>query len=263
MRFGSGLIWKLKDEKIFLLPLRGPNAPSKPLHIDSSSGRPKENEHPIETQTREGTEETVLVKNNNLVLPDIIKNKSEESNILSNYQRLCKKYNYLPEIDGVEYIDSKIETPKIFSKYKDSIGSTGYTIEHENVQSIEFLNDLVLNINEQELVNKYEIYDIEASYNSEKFVHYDRPTVILKLGKGLVKVLHQNQVIFHGNINQLLKFLEKYYEQNLQKPITTIKVQHRLRNVAFYGKNILVDFRKIKEAEDTMKKINVKQEVSF
>ena len=62
MRFGAGLLMNLKGEDKFLLPVRDAGAPSQPKRLDGQMGIKEQDESVEEAQAREGTEETVLVR---------------------------------------------------------------------------------------------------------------------------------------------------------------------------------------------------------
>lgn len=250
----GGLSWKLKDKSIFIFCLRGPNAPLKPLHIDTFSGKNKSGESLIETQFREGTEETIMTHENNIVIPDVFKNTNIEKNIVYRYSKISEKYDYLPDINNKEYIKTELKEPDVLPFLED-LYNTSYTISSENDITIELLRDLVFNIDKKELLNKYNIYDIEASFDNE-IIHYNRPTVIIDIDKDEVNIIKNNNLMFKGDLKKALGYIKNEYSLNIDIPISTIKVQHRLKNLDFNYKNIIYDKDSVLESENISKEIN-------
>jgi hypothetical protein len=228
IRFGAGLSWKIENSPTFIFPFRDSGAPTSPSRLDANSGRVG-NESLKSAQIREGTEETILVRDTTLLIPSVIENTIFEENLLNRVKNVSDFDNSI-EINDYDYIDSNICTPSNISSMKvEENYSTGFIFESNSDISIELINDLELDLDYKKLLTEYQLYDIEYDDSDNSSMnHFSRNTIIINLEDYEFVVYDDGDIKFRDDLNLFRDFVVEDYDKNLEKDLSTIKVSKRL-----------------------------------
>ena len=236
-RFGAGLLTRLESEDVFVLPVRDAGAPSQPMRIDGQMGI-VEDEKIKDAQAREGTEETVFVKENGdsaeIGVPETIRGTDLEENLVRTYRNAGKDGSSpLPEVDGVFYFEASQEVGEGMPSTEIEQGrhETGYTVEVADDVSTELMNDHVVDIGYEEIVDgNISVYDLEHMETDDGVIHFDRPTAILEPTEDQITVFRSGEREYRGDIEGFREHLSQEYgwEMGDVETPATAKVQARL-----------------------------------
>jgi len=236
-RFGAGLLNKLEGEEAFLLPVRDAGAPSQPMRLDGQMGI-VEDEKIKEAQNREGTEETVFVREDGdsaeIGVPETIRGTELEHNLVRTYRNAGRDENSpLPEADGVFYFEASQEIGEGMPSTEIEQGrhETGYTVEVTDDVSTELMNDHVIDIGYDEIVDgDISVYDLEHMEDGDDVIHFDRPTALLEPTEDEIKVFRGGELEYDGDVAGFTDFLSEEYDWDMDEVETpaTAKVQARM-----------------------------------
>lgn len=237
-RFGAGLLTRLEDEDAFILPVRDAGAPSQPMRLDGQMGIKEKDESVEDAQAREGTEETVFVREGNgsaeIGVPETIRDTELEHNLIRTYRSAQRdEESPLPEADGVFYFEASQEVPDGMPTMEAEAGGyrTGYTWEVTDDASMELMNDHEVGLGSDELVGgEVTVYDLEHMETDDGVIHFDRPTALLEPTEDKVSVFRGGELQYQGDVAGLRGFLSEEYgwEMDEIKTAATAKVGARL-----------------------------------
>jgi len=238
MRFGAGLLTKLEDQEAFVLPLRDAGAPSQPKRIDGQMGIKEEDESVEHAQSREGTEETVFVRetggSTEIGVPETVRGTELEHNILRTYRNARRDENSpLPDADDVFYYDASLSVPDNMPTMEAEQGgyTTGYTWEISDDISLELMNDHEVSIDRNSLEQgEVSVYDLEFMETDEGILHFDRPIVMLEPGRDEIAVFRSGDLQYTGEVEGFREFLSEEYDWDMSdvRKAATVKVGARL-----------------------------------
>ena len=236
-RFGAGLLTRLEGEDSFVLPVRDAGAPSQPKRIDGQMGI-VEDEKIKEAQAREGTEETVFVREDGesveIGVPETIRGTELEYNLIRTYRNAGRdEGSPLPEADGVFYFEASQEIGEGMPSTEIEQGrhETGYTVEVTDDVSTELMNDHVVEIGYDEIIDgEVSVYDLEHMEDGDDVIHFDRPTVLLEPTQDQLKVFRSGNLEYNGDVSGFTGFLAEEYGWDMEEVETpaTAKVQARM-----------------------------------
>lgn len=236
-RFGAGLLNKLEGEDAFVLPVRDAGAPSQSMRLDGQMGI-VEDEKIKQAQAREGTEETVFVREDGdsaeIGVPETIRGTELEYNLVRTYRNAGRDENSpLPEADGVFYFEASQEVGEGMPSTEIEQGrhETGYTIEKTDDVSTELMNDHVIDIGYDEIVDgDISVYDLEHMEDGDEVIHFDRPTALLEPTEDRIKVFRGGELKYDGDVKGFTDFLTEEYDWDMDGVETpaTAKVQARM-----------------------------------
>ena len=236
-RFGAGLLTKL-DEDAFVLPVRDAGAPSQPMRIDGQMGIKEKDESIEEAQTREGTEETVFVRERDdsveIGVPETVRDTDLEYNLVRTYRNAGRdEGSPLPEADGVFYFEASQEVGDRMPTTEAESGGyeTGYTWERTDDVSMELMNDHEVDFSTEEVLDgDIAVYDLEHIETDDGVVHFDRPTAVVEPIEDRIAVFRGGEVEYRGDVDGFTDFLSEEYDWNMDEVDTpaTVKVQARL-----------------------------------
>jgi len=244
-RFGAGLLTKLENEDAFILPVRDAGAPSQPKRLDGQMGIKEKDESIEDAQAREGTEETVFVRESNgsaaVGVPETIRDTKLEHNLIRTYRNAQRdEESSLPELDRVFYFESSQKVPEGMPAMEAESGGyqTGYTWEVTDDSSMELMNDHEVGISSDDIVDgDTQIYDLEHMETDDGVIHFDRPTALLEPTEDKITVFRSGELEYQGDIVGFQNFLQEEYDWGMDEVDTyaTAKVQARLDA---YGDNL-------------------------
>ena len=236
-RFGAGLLTRLEGEDAFVLPVRDAGAPSQRKRLDGQMGI-VEDEQIKDAQNREGTEETVFVREDGdsaeIGVPETIRGTDLEHNLVRTYRNAGKgEDSPLPEADGVFYFEASQEVGEGMpsTTIEEERHETGYTVEVTEDVSTELMNDHVVDIGYDEIVDgDISVYDLEHMEDGDDVIHFDRPTVLLEPQEDQIKVFRGGELEYDGEVAGFTDFLAEEYDWNMDEVETpaTAKVQARM-----------------------------------
>ena len=236
-RFGAGLLTRLEGEDAFVLPVRDAGAPSQRKRLDGQMGI-VEDEQIKDAQNREGTEETVFVREDGdsaeIGVPETIRGTDLEHNLVRTYRNAGKgEDSPLPEADGVFYFEASHEVGEGMpsTTIEEERHETGYTVEVTEDVSTELMNDHVVDIGYDEIVDgDISVYDLEHMEDGDDVIHFDRPTVLLEPKEDSIKIFRGGELEYDGEVAGFTDFLSEEYDWNMDEVETpaTAKVQARM-----------------------------------
>lgn len=236
-RFGAGLLNKLEGEDTFVLPVRDGGAPSQPMRLDGQMGI-VEDEKIKEAQAREGTEETVFVRENDgsaeIGVPKTIRGTDLEHNLVRTYRNAQRdESSPLPEADDVFYFEASQEVGEGMPSTEIEQGrhETGYTVEVTDDTSTELMNDHVVDFSYEDIVDgDVNVYDLEHMETDDGVIHFDRPTAILEPTEDKISVFRGGEPEYQGDVAGFTDFLSEEYDWDMDEVETpaTAKVQARM-----------------------------------
>lgn len=237
-RFGAGLLTKLEDEDTFILPVRDAGAPSHPMRLDGQMGIKEKDESIEDAQAREGTEETVFVRERDgsaeIGVPETIRDTELEHNLIRTYRNAQRdEKSPLPEADEVFYFEASQEVPEGMPTMEAEAGGyqTGYTWEVSDDVSMELMNDHEVGFSSDEVVDGgVTVYDLEHMETEDGVVHFDRPTALLEPTEDRITVFRSGEIQYHGGVAGLRDFLSEEYDWEMEdiQTVATAKVGARL-----------------------------------
>lgn len=237
-RFGAGLLTKLEGDEAFVLPIRDAGAPNQPMRIDGQMGIKEKDESVESAQTREGTEETVFVKENNgstkIGVPESIRGTELEHNLVRTYRNARRdQESPLPEADGVFYFESSQTVGEGMPSVEIENGGyeSAYTWEVTDGASMELMNDQEVAVNMGEITSgDVSVYDLEYMQTDEGVIHFDRPTALLEPTEDRISVFKGGEIEYEGDIAGFDEFLQEEYGWDMDEVETpaTAKVQARM-----------------------------------
>lgn len=236
-RFGAGLLTRLEGEDAFVLPVRDAGAPSQPMRLDGQMGI-VEDEKIKEAQAREGTEETVFVRENDgsaeIGVPETIRDTELEHNLVRTYRNAGRdESSPLPEADGVFYFEASQEVGEGMPSTEIEQGrhETGYTVEVTDDVSTELMNDHVVDFSYEDIVDgDISVYDLEHMETDDGVIHFDRPTALLEPTEDQISVFRGGELEYRGDVAGFTDFLSEEYDWDMEEIETpaTAKVQARM-----------------------------------
>lgn len=229
--YGAGLVHKLYDQPVVILPIRDKMAPTDPKMIDCQTGH-IEDENLVSAQIREGTEETIIIREYDddiqLGVPNMIKNTEFERDLKHYYEvARCDNSSPLPEYDSTFYYECDISTPdRLPTKSINENYDTGYTLNFaEEKVTEELINQLTIGIEIDDLVSgNYSVYDIENTTYPE-YRHFDRPVLLLNYKTGKSHIFKSGDILETFNILDVEDFLQRELGWDIKEQIATYKVQ--------------------------------------
>jgi hypothetical protein len=241
MRFGAGMLTCLEDEESLVLPVRDAGAPSQSKRLDGQMGIKEKDESVEDAQAREGTEETVFVREEGgeteIGVPETIRGTELEHNLVRTYRNARRdRESPLPEADGVFYFEASQEVGEGMptTEAEDGGYETGYTWEVTDDVSQELMNDHIVDIDREEILGgDVSVYDLEYMETDDGVTHFDRPTALLDPLDDEIAVFRGGELQYHGAVSGFGDFLEEEYgweikdDENLDA-LATAKVQARL-----------------------------------
>ena len=237
IRFGAGLLTRLAGDK-FVLPVRDAGAPNQPMRIDGQMGIKEKDESIEEAQAREGTEETVFVRETDdsveIGVPETIRDTDLEYNLIRTYRSARRdEESPLPEADTVFYFEASQEVGEDMPTMEAESGGyeTGYTWEKTEDISMELMNDHEVDISVEDVLDgDITVYDLEHMETDDGVIHFDRPTAVLEPTEDTITVVHGGEVEYRGDVEGFTDFLSEEYNWDMDKIDTpaTAKVQARL-----------------------------------
>lgn len=237
-RFGAGLLTKLENKEAFVLPIRDAGAPSQPKRLDGQMGIKEKDESIEEAQAREGTEETVFVRENDesteIGVPETIRGTELEHNLARTYRNAQRDdESPLPEADSVFYFESSQKVPAEMPSMEAEAGGyrTGYTWEVTEDPSMELMNDHEVAISSDDIVDgDINVYDLEHMETEEGVIHFDRPTALLEPTRDRITVFRSGDLEYRGEVSGFRDFLSEEYDWDTDEVDTyaTAKVQARM-----------------------------------
>lgn len=237
-RFGAGLLTRLKDEDAFVLPIRDAGAPSQPKRLDGQMGIKEKDESIEEAQAREGTEETVFVRENDesteIGVPETIRDTELEYSLVRTYRNAQRdEESPLPEADSVFYFESSQEVPAGMPTMEAEAGGyeTGYTWEVTEDPSIELMNDHEVAVSSDDIIDgDINVYDLEHMKTDDGVIHFDRPTALLEPTEDKITVFRSGDLEYQGDVTGFQNFLQEEYDWNMEEvdAYATAKVQARM-----------------------------------
>jgi hypothetical protein len=237
-RFGAGLVTKLENRDALVLPVRDSGAPSQPKRLDGQMGIKEKDESVWGAQSREGTEETVVIRRKDgkveIGVPETIKDTELEENLVNTYEEALRDAESpLPEADGKFYYEASQEVGEGMPSTEVESGGyeTGYTWEISDDVSMELMNDHIVDLDYDEIVNgDLEIYDLESMETDEGVMHFNRPTAILEPTRDQITVFRGGEIKYRGEVEGFRDFLSEEYGWDMEDVDTpaTAKVQARL-----------------------------------
>ena len=237
-RFGAGLLTKLDGDDAFVLPIRDAGAPNQPMRIDGQMGIKEKDESVESAQAREGTEETVFVKENDgstkIGVPESIRGTELEHNLVRTYRNARKdQESPLPEADEVFYFESSKNVGEGMPAVEIENGGyeSAYTWEVTDSASMELMNDHEVELTREELASgDVSVYDLEYMEAEDGVIHFDRPTALLEPTEDRISVFKGGEMAYEGDIAGFEKFLQEEYGWDMDEVDTpaTAKVQARL-----------------------------------
>lgn len=237
IRFGAGLLTRLAGDA-FVLPVRDAGAPSQPMRIDGQMGIKEKDESIEEAQAREGTEETVFVREKEdsveIGVPETIRDTDLEHNLVRTYRNAGRdEESPLPEADGVFYFEASQEVGEDMPRTEAESGGyeTGYTWEKTDDISMELMNDHVVDFTVDEVLDgDMAVYDLEHMETEDGVNHFDRPTAVLEPTEDRIAVIRGGEVEYRGDVEGFTDFLSEEYDWDMDEVDTpaTAKVQARL-----------------------------------
>lgn len=236
-RFGAGLLNKL-DEEAFVLPVRDAGAPSQPKRLDGQMGIKEKDESIEGAQAREGTEETVFVRENDdsveIGVPETIRDTELEHSLVRTYRNAQRdEGSPLPDADGVFYFESSQKVPEGMPSMEAEAGGyeTGYTWEVTDDASMELMNDHEVEFSSDDILEgDINAYDLEHMETDDGVIHFDRPTALLEPTKDTISVFRGGELEYRGDVEGFSDFLEDQYDWDMDEVETyaTAKVQARM-----------------------------------
>lgn len=237
-RFGAGLLTRLENEDAFVLPVRDAGAPSQPKRLDGQMGIKEKDESVEGAQAREGTEETVFVRENEdsteIGVPETIRDTELEHNLIRTYRNAQRDDGSpLPEADSVFYFESSQEVPEGLPTMEAEAGGyeTGYTWEVTEDASMELMNDHVVDFSYEDIMEgDINVYDLEHMETDDGVIHFDRPTALLEPTEDQIAVFKSGELEYHGDVAGFGDFLQGEYDWDMDEVDTyaTAKVQARM-----------------------------------
>lgn len=232
-RNGAGLLWNLHGTHV--LPIRDNGPIAQPKRIDGQMGM-VEDELVKDAQTREGTEETAIVREHDgqveLGIPSLIKGTEMEENLIETYKTAREDENSpLPELDGTFTYGATQQVPDgMPTKEADAGHLTGYTYEVTDDVSQELMNDLSVDLYADDLLDgDLAVYDLEHM-EDDNVIHFDRPVALLDPQDDEIAVYRGGELEYNGDVAGFQDFLEDEYDWDMSDIETpaTAKVQARL-----------------------------------
>lgn len=231
LKYGAGLVWKVQDSPVLMLPVRDEKAPADPARIDCQTGK-IEDEDLVSAQMREGTEETAIVRESDekveLGIPTLIKDTKFEESLKYYYEGArCDDSSPLPEYDSTFYYESSICLPcGLPEKSLNSEYKTGYLMNFENdTVTEELLNQMTVGLDLSDLITgDYTIYDIENMRYPE-YNHFDRPVLLLNYENGECSAYKSGDMIYQGHVSEFRRFLKSDMDWEVDDEISTCKTQ--------------------------------------
>jgi hypothetical protein len=237
-RFGTGLITRLEGEDSFVMPVRDDGPIPMPKRLDGQMGIKEKDESVEEAQAREGTEETVFVREEDgetqIGAPETIRGTELEHNLVRTYRTARRDgESPLPEIDDVFYFGASQEVGEGMPKTEAEEGGyeTGYTWEVSDDVSKELMNDHVVDIDSQEILEGgIEVYDLEYMEDEGEVQHFDRPTAVLDPVEDEIAVFRSGELQYCGEVEDFRDFLSEEYGWDMGQvdTLATAKVQARM-----------------------------------
>lgn len=237
-RFGAGLLTRFEGENAFLLPVRDAGAPSQPMRLDGQMGIKEKDESIEDAQAREGTEETVFVRESDesveIGVPETIQGTELEHNLIRTYRGAQRdEESPLPEADGVFYFDASQKVPEGMPTTEAEAGGyrTAYTWEVTEDASMELMNDHEVEFSSDEAIDgEITVYDLEHMEADDGVIHFDRPTALLEPTEDQVSVFRSGELEYRGEVEGLRDFLQEEYgwKMNEVETLATAKVQARM-----------------------------------
>lgn len=238
MRFGAGMLTRLEGGDRFVLPIRDAGAPAQPMRLDGQMGIKEKDESIEGAQAREGTEETVFVREEDgevkVGVPETIRGTDLEHNLVRTYRKAGRDdESPLPEMDDVFYYGASQEVPDNMPVIEAEDGGyeTGYTLEISGDVSLEMMNDHVVDLDQQEIMDgDISVYDLEYMEAEEGVIHFDRPTAALNPATDEVSVFRSGEIQYQGEVEGLRDFLSEEYGWDMEEVenAATVKVGARL-----------------------------------
>jgi|GEM_PF-1998216 len=237
IRFGAGLLTRLAEHE-FVLPVRDAGAPNQPMRIDGQMGIKEKDESIEEAQAREGTEETVFVREREgsveIGVPETIRDTDLEYNLVRTYRNARRdEESPLPEADSVFYFEASQEVGDRMPTTEAESGGyeTGYTWEKTDDISMELMNDHEVDISVEDVLDgDITVYDLEHMETDDEVVHFDRPTAVLEPTEDMIAVIRGGKIEYRGSVDGFTDFLDEEYGWDMGEVDTpaTAKVQARL-----------------------------------
>ncbi len=235
-RLGAGLLNRLEDD-VLVLPIRDAGAPSQPKRLDGQMGIKEKDESIEEAQAREGTEETVFIREKDetaLGIPETIRDTELEYNLVRKYRKASEdQESTLPEAEDVFYYEASQEAPEGMPVMETEAGgySTAYTWEVTEDVSKELMNDHVVEIDSDSVKSgELKVYDLEHMETEDGVIHFDRPTALLEPEEDRITVFRSGELQYQGDVEGLEDFLSEEYgwEMDEVDTMATAKVGARL-----------------------------------
>lgn len=243
-RIGGGL--QVVQNGYLIGPVRGPDAPRKPASLDISAGLMEPDEGMRSTQVREGAEEIVRLKDGKVFLPDFVKEAGvvEEvtHTIAEAIEDTASPFEHGFELD---FYSSRIEVPTGLKEvwiqgHSLHDWETGVVPEEENTPSYELINYLVEEPPADSGPVDTEVIPGDTNTWLNRFVYKFHPMT------GHSKLYRSGEVVFEGSFNQMIKFLEEEFEEEMDY---TVKVKAALEGLPAEEDRIYdeIDFSKTVE----------------
>lgn len=200
--YGSGLFWELSDSPVCIFVVRDEGTEYYPGTIDTQSGK-IESESPIDTQLREGTEETVIVNKDSMEIgsPSFV-GVDIVQNLVDCYNRFLSESNIVSDFDSVFKYSASLDVPDNFPRATDIHPEyeTGYVLDllYDDFIVKDFLNRMRIDISLDDFIDgNYSIVDIE--YNDRAGV-LDRPVLFLNYKTGDIHIFQSMKLQYSGTI---------------------------------------------------------------
>lgn len=265
LTYGAGLFWKIENSTELIFPIRDDSAPSSPCKVDCQIGYVGD-ESLISAQIREGTEETVILRDRSgetqLGIPSFIKDTKFEESLKYYYESaVCDSSSPLKQYDSTFYYKCKLKEPRDFPiKTINSEYETGYVFNFNNdTITEELINMMSIELETEELKSgDYYIYDLENTTHSG-YQHFNRPVILLDYQTGDTLLFKSGEVKFEDDISNLRSYLTNTLGWELNDSISTCKVQAILQSFEKTSSNVrkeLIDEEYIKNLSiigETMK----------
>lgn len=231
LKYGAGLVWKIQNSPVLILPIRDEEAPVDPARIDCQTGK-VEDEGPVSAQIREGTEETVIVRERDekveLGIPTLIEDTKFEESLKYYYEGArCDDSSPLPDYDSTFYYESSVCLPQgLPEKSLNSEYKTGYLMNFENnTVTEELLNQMTVGLDLSDLISgDYNVYDIENMKYPE-YKHFDRPVLFLNYENGECSAYKSGDLMYQCHVSEFKQFLKSDMDWEVDDEISTCKVQ--------------------------------------